>query len=52
MGNYYDEDKDELNDEEILNGIDEAKRLYEDGDLIEAASVMQEIVNAITSWRP
>lgn len=36
-----------LDDDRILHDMDEAKTLYEDGSIVEAADILTNIVNAI-----
>lgn len=49
MKKYYRNTKDgiELKDKAILKAIDEAKSLYEDGAIIEAAEIFEWIIEAI-----
>lgn len=48
---YLSKKNTEINDEAILKDMDRAKEMYEDGELLEAADLMQEIARAIKSWK-
>ena len=53
MGNnrYLSRNNTKINDEAILRDIDKAKEMYEDGELLEAADLMQKIACAIKAWK-
>lgn len=48
---YLSKNNTEINDEAILKDMDKAKEMYEDGALLEAADLMQEIARAIKAWK-
>lgn len=48
---YLSKKNTEINDEAILKDMDRAKEMYEDGELLEAADLMQEIARAIKAWK-
>lgn len=48
---YLSKNNTEINDEAILKDMDKAKEMYEDGELLEAADLMQEIARAIKAWK-
>lgn len=48
---YLSKNNTEINDEAILKDMDKAREMYEDGELLEAADLMQEIARAIKSWK-
>lgn len=48
---YLSKNNTKINDRAILEDIDKAKEMYEDGELLEAADLMQEIARAIKSWK-
>lgn len=48
---YHSKNNTKMNDEAILEDIDKAKEMYEDGALLEAADLMQEIARAIKAWK-
>ena len=49
---YYDYDTNELNDKEILRDMGKAKEMYENGEILEAASLLRELAGAIESLDP
>lgn len=48
---YLSKNNTEINDEAILKDMDKAREMYEDGALLEAADLMQEIARAIKAWK-
>lgn len=48
---YLSKNNTEINDRAILKDMDKAKEMYEDGELLEAADLMQEIARAIKAWK-
>jgi len=48
---YLSKGNKEINDDKILKDMDMAKTMYEDGELLEAADVLSEIVYAIRHWK-
>lgn len=48
---YLSKKNTEINDKAILKDMDRAKEMYEDGELLEAADLMQEIARAIKAWK-
>lgn len=48
---YLGKNNTKINDEAILKDMDKAREMYEDGALLEAADLMQEIARAIKAWK-
>lgn len=48
--NLYNEAKNELRDDLVLEKLSEAYELYEDGAIIECQDILIDIVNAITQF--
>lgn len=48
---YLSKNNTEINDRAILEDIDKTKEMYKDGELLEAADLMQEIARAIKAWK-
>ena len=51
MSRYLSKSNTVINDEAILKDMDKAKEMYEDGELLEAADLMQKIARAIKAWK-
>lgn len=48
---YLSRNNTEINDRAILEDMDKAKEMYKDGELLEAADLMQKIARAIKAWK-
>lgn len=48
---YLSKNNTEINDAAILEDVNKAKEMYEDGELLEAADLMQKIACAIKAWK-
>lgn len=47
---YYNKKKRELNDKAIIKAFDEAKELYDDGELLETEELLLNIINSIDQF--
>lgn len=47
---YYDPEKKELNDTEVLRDLNNAASLYEDGAIVECRFLLQRIIKAIKKF--
>lgn len=52
MSEYISLDNTELNDKQILEDLEKAREMYEDGALLETADILQNIAEAIRNWDP
>lgn len=52
MGKYISKDNTKLYDNQILEDLEKARDMYEDGELLETADMLQHIADAIRSWKP
>lgn len=48
---YLSKNNTKINDRAILEDIDKVKEMYKDGELLEAADLMQKIARAIKAWK-
>lgn len=52
MGKYISKDNTKLYDNRILKDLEKAIHMYENGELLETADMLQNIADAIRSWKP
>ena len=52
MREYISKDNTKLYDNRILEDLERARDMYEDGELLETADMLSHIAEAIRSWKP
>lgn len=51
MSLYYNEDKNELDDGEIIEGLKNAIDMYENGEVLEVRDLLLDIINSIDEFQ-